>query len=228
MQAFTTSFEYCGAAGPQVPSNLRSHGWYVRNYTLYDDDQCSSSQAAIDYTEEGTFGSGSPIMTGELGVAFRKYAGAVTVTPLSDEVAFNLGASCSCGGSWATGVPRRLTSCAGGTCDSQEWYGNVGIGAMAYGVTRRLSNGEELDQLQFSQLVATEDGTAELLLEASELALVQDEDAGCPADSPQTEVCGTWLQSCVTGGFGSSDQTTELALTGQVRTPLAPSYCHVL
>jgi len=54
-----------------------------------------------------------------------------------------------------------------------------------------------------------------MLLSGSELAYTVDEQTDCPANNPTGELCGTWQQSCVTGGFSKTDQSVELMLTGE-------------
>jgi hypothetical protein len=217
-QSFKAQFEYCGgkAAGDFY---LGSAGWFVRNYTLYTDTECTSGKEQISFSETGTMNTGKEATTpGEGASGYQRWAPASSVTAYGSYVS-TMQLQCPCGGSWEDGVARLLTQCrsadgATASCIEPGWYGNVSLGQPAYGTIRRLTdNGQDKDEVQFSNPSSDNQQGPNAYLDGIYSTKLQNTDADCPYNSPSYDFCGTWTRDCSADEF-SADSTAMIVMTG--------------
>jgi hypothetical protein len=218
VQSFKATFEYCGgkAAGDFT---LGSAGWFVRNYTLYADTECTAGTETVSFTETGTMNTGKEATTpGEGASGYQRWAPSTTVTAYGSYVT-TISINCPCGGTWEDGVPRLLTQCrsadgATASCVDPGWYGNVSLGQPAYGTIRRLSDDKDKDEVQFSNPSSDNQAGPTSYIDGFFSTKLQNTVMDCPFNSPSYDFCGTWTRDCSADEF-SADSTNMILMTGE-------------
>lgn len=180
-------------------------GTYMMQQKVYNSSSCDTTTLIQTLFAQGTWQDLGPLTVGAQTNVRKLFVNVVQwlITPQSAAQAGVLNDrsdGCPCGGAWASGVTRTLTSCTQGTCPNTALFGSsleqskagIAIGQPSFAVAQRTADTFILGRFDY----LPSDGFSNGVDNTNEPPQFNSNGTNCPAPTVIPDYCGSFEQAC--------------------------------